>query len=86
VEVGGQVVSVEITPRPDLEPVTGGRSGQDVKGHTGPPNSAIPIGPGGRIGITDENGKVIKDIPPSRTKTLDPTGRSGPKKAPPTQE
>jgi hypothetical protein len=69
-----------------LEPITGGRSGKGVKEHVGPPNSAIPIGPGGRIGITDENGNVIKDITPDRTKTLDPTGRSKPSKAPPTEE
>lgn len=79
-------MNVEITPRPDLEPITGGRSGRGVKGHTGPPNSAIPIGPGGRFGITDGNGKVIKDITPGRTKMLDPTGRSKPTKASPTQE
>src|SRR5690348_6955552 len=63
--------SDEITPRPDLPALSGGRSGGDVKDLTGPPNSAIS-GQGDRIYITDENGNVVVDVTPDRAKNVVP--------------
>lgn len=51
-----------ITLRPDLPPLSGGRSGQKVPGLTGRPNSAIPGAANDRIFITDDNGNVVVDV------------------------
>lgn len=73
-----------MTPRPDLPPLSGGRSGEKVPELTGPPNSAIP-GAGGRIFITDGNGNVVVDVDRNRAKDVIPGKGFGPKR-PPTQE
>ena len=71
-----------ITPRPDLPPLSGGRSGQNVSGLTGPPYSAIPATGEGRIYVTDENGNVVADITRGRTKPVVPGQGFGPKREP----
>jgi len=59
--------------------LSGGRSGQDVPNLTGPPNSAIPGGPG-RIFVTDENGNVVVDVTGDRAKDVTPGVGFGPKR------
>jgi hypothetical protein len=68
-----------ITPRPDLPPLAGGRTGNKVPSLTGPPNSAILGGPG-RIFVTDANGNVVVDIDGGRAKDITPGGRAGAKR------
>jgi len=75
----------EITPRPDAEPLSGGRSGQNVKNLTGPPNSAIPATGPDRIFVTDESGNVVTDVTSDRAKDVTPGVGFGPKR-PPTQQ
>jgi hypothetical protein len=75
-----------IAPRPDLPPLSGGRSGQNVPGLTGPPNSAIPGGGNDRIFITDDNGNVVVDVTRDRAKPVIPGQGFGPKRAPTPQE
>jgi RHS repeat-associated protein len=69
--------------RPDVK-VSGGRSGQNVKTTTGPPNSIIR-GSGGRIYRTNDKGQIIADITKDRVKPVEPGGGFG-QKRPPTQE
>jgi hypothetical protein len=75
-----------ITPRPDLPPLSGGRSGQNVPVLTGPPNSAIPGGGNDRIFITDDNGNVVVDVTRDRAKPVMPGQGFGPKRPPTSQE
>lgn len=75
-----------ITPRPELPPLSGGRSGQNVPGLTGPPNSAIAGGGKDRIFITDQDGNVIADVTRDRVKPVIPGKGFGPKRAPTPQE
>jgi len=72
------------TPRTDLPPLSGGRSGSNVKNLTGPPNSAIK-GSDGRVFVTNDKGQVILDITKDRVKSVCPGQGFGPKQ-PPTQE
>jgi hypothetical protein len=81
----GTRVASTITPRPDLPPLSGGRSGERVKGLTGPPNSASPGG-GGRIFITDKNGNVVVDVTRGRAKPVVPGQGFGDKRAPTAEE
>ena len=61
--------------------LSGGRSGQNVKNLTGPPNSAVR-GADGRIYVTNGNGQVIFDITRDRVKPVTPGQGFGPKRPP----
>jgi hypothetical protein len=74
----------EPTLRPDVK-VSGGRSGQDAKTTTGPPNSIIR-GSDGRIYQTNDKGQVIKDITKERVKPVEPGRGFGPKREPTKEE
>lgn len=60
--------SGSVTPRSDVFPQAGGRSGEFISDLKGPPNSAIPAAGPGRIFITDETGKVVVDLTRKRAK------------------
>ena len=77
----GPQASSDITPRPDIPPQSGGRSGSDVKDLTGPPSSAIRGSPG-RICITDSDGNVVLDVTADRAKPVTPGEGFGDKRAP----
>ena len=74
-----------ITPQPDAEPLSGGRSGENVKNLTGKPNSAIR-GTGDQIYITNDKGQVIRDVTGDRVKEVIPGVGFGPKRNPTEQE
>ena len=76
---------VNPTPRPDEPPLSGGRSGENVKNLTGKPNSAIPS-TGDRIFVTNDKGQVIRDITPDRVKEVIPGVGFGPKRPPTKRE
>jgi hypothetical protein len=61
----------EMTVRPDATPLSGGRSGQNVKNLKAEPNSFVPGSPG-RIYATNENGEVVRDITKERVKNVIP--------------
>jgi hypothetical protein len=71
----------EIAPRPDYPPQSGGRSGENVKDASGPPNSAIPS-TGGSVWITDGQGNVVVDVTPERAKPVTPGVGFGEKRPP----
>lgn len=70
--------SVNLTPklkiaiRPDVAPLSGGRSGENVKFLTGPPNSAIRSVSPGRVFVTNSVGQVFLDITAERVKQVRP--------------
>jgi hypothetical protein len=64
--------------------VAGGRSGQNVKTATGPPNSIIR-GSEGRIFRTNDAGEVVSDITRERVKPVEP-GQGFGNKRPPNEE
>jgi hypothetical protein len=78
-------VAVMPVPRPEVAPLSGGRSGSNVKNLTGlPPNSAIK-GFEERVYVTNDKGEVILDITKDRVKPVTPGVGFGPKR-PPTPE
>jgi len=78
--------NLPVTPRPDVAPQAGGRSGQNVKDLTGPPNSAIPSASGDRIYITNDKGQVILDVTRDRAKEVSPGRGFGGERPPTPQE
>ena len=65
--------------------LSGGRSGGRVKSLTGPVNSILR-GQGGRVYVTDSQGRVIWDITRTRVKPVIPGRGFGPKRAPTAEE
>jgi hypothetical protein len=59
--------------RPDVEPLRGGRSGEDVPTLKGPPNSALRgSGTTNRVFITNQAGEVVREIDVDRVKDIIP--------------
>jgi hypothetical protein len=75
--------AVEVKMRGDIS-LSGGRSGENVKFLTGPPNSAVRSTAQGRIFITNSKGQVIFDITVERVKPVRPQAGFDDKR-PPTQ-
>ena len=73
----------EPTIRADVK-VSGGRSGQNVKNTTGPPNSVIR-GSDGRVYQTNDKGQIINDITRDRVKPVN-RGQGFGDKRPPTEQ
>jgi len=65
--------------------LSGGRSGQNVKNLTGPPNSAVK-GSAGRVYITNDKGQVILDVTSARAKQVTPGVGFGKAERPPTPQ
>jgi len=78
-------VAEEPMLRPDVSLSGAGRSGQNVKFLTGPPNSAVRSVAPGRVFVTDSHGQVILDITAERVKPVTPKTGFG-EKRPPTPE
>lgn len=74
------------TLRPDISLSGAGRSGQNVKFLTGPPNSVVKSTGPGRIFVTDTQGRVILDITAERVKPVTPGVRFGDKRPPTLEE
>jgi len=72
--------------RPDISLSAGGRSGQNVKFLTGPPDSVVKSAAPGRIFITDGTGRVILDITAERVKPVTPGVGFGDKRPPTAEE
>jgi hypothetical protein len=73
-----------ITLRPDIQ-FFGGKSGENVKNLTGPPNSVVR-GAEGRVYQTDGSGRVIRDITQERAQRVVPGQGFAKGKDIPTQE
>ena len=78
-ETGAAPKFINLTPelkvelRPDLGPLSGGRSGENVPFLTGPPNSAIKgSGTTNRVFVTNSTGQVILEIDADRVKEVIP--------------
>lgn len=72
--------------RPDVSLSGAGRSGQNVKFLTGPPNSVVKSAAPGRVFVTNAEGKVILDITAERVKPVTSSGGFGEKRLPTLEE
>jgi hypothetical protein len=63
---------LKVELRPDISLPGAGRSGENVKFLTGPPNSAVKSKAPGRVFITNAKGQVILDITLERVKEVQP--------------
>jgi hypothetical protein len=79
-------VAERATPRPEVSLSGAGRSGQNVKFLTGPPNSAVKSEAPGRVFVTDSQGQVILDITAERVKSVTPRQGFGEKRRPTPEE
>ncbi|HXQ73313.1 MAG TPA: hypothetical protein VN844_22625 [Pyrinomonadaceae bacterium] len=74
------------TLRPDVSLSEAGRSGQNVKFLTAPPNSVVKSTAPGRVFVTDAQGQVILDITIERVKPVTPRVGFGDKRSPTPEE
>ena len=63
---------LKVELRPDISLSGAGRSGENVKFLTGPPNSAVKSIAPGRVFVTNARGQVIRDITVDRVKEVRP--------------
>jgi hypothetical protein len=79
-------LAAAITVRRDIAPLSGGRSGQNVKDLKGLPANSAVRGYERRVYVTNSNGEVILDITEDRVKPVTPGVGFGPKRPPSPEE
>ncbi|MGA9997472.1 MAG: hypothetical protein WBP93_18780 [Pyrinomonadaceae bacterium] len=85
-EVVNLTAELKVEVRSDISLSGAGRSGENVKFLTGPPNSAVKSAGSGRVFVTDAKGQVILDITAERVKPVRPQIGFGEKRVPTPEE
>lgn len=85
-EVMDLTAGLKVEVRSDVSLSGAGRSGENVKFLTGPPNSAVKSAGSGRVFVTDAKGQVILDITAERVKPVRPQIGFGEKRNPTPEE
>lgn len=83
---GKSAVAQKPKPRPDVSLQGAGRSGQNVKFLTRPPNSVVKSVAPGRVFVTNAEGQVILDITAERVKPVTSGEGFGEKRLPTAEE